>query len=197
MPATTASIMYLLQTYQVAAILLGTFILGETIVVAASFLAGGGLFSPLIVFVTAFIGTIAADMTWFLIGQYYIRRHESKYLALRVKYPPAFRFLDRLTHTVPLWQALIAVKFVYGTRILFILYVSVNRLSRPWQFLFYDLLGVWLWLTPLVILGYLLGRGLLTETAMEQTKWIITSCIIFVLIIKAASLWLKQRLIRE
>jgi membrane protein DedA with SNARE-associated domain len=197
MSGTAASILYFIQAYQAVAVLLGTFILGETVVVSASFLSGGGLFSPLLVFVMAFVGTVAADMTWFFVGQYYVRRHEEKYLALRLKYPPVFRFVDHLTRSMPLWQALVAIKFVYGTRILFILYVSVNRLCRPLRFLILDVLGIFLWLTPLVAMGYLVGRGVLTETALQHTKWLIASCMIFVLSLKLASLWLKQRLVRE
>lgn len=197
MSATAASVLYFVQTYQVLAVLIGTFLLGETVVLAAAFLSGGGLFSPLVVFVAAFAGTMAADMTWFAVGRYYAARHQEKYLALRAKYPSVFRFVDRLTRTTPLWQALMAIKFVYGTRILFILYVSVNRLAGPWRFLMLDLAAVALWLTPLVVLGYLLGKGLLTETALQQTKWLITLSIILVLSLKLVTIWLKQRLVKE
>ena len=61
-----------LETYKSPAIFLGAFLFGETIILSAVFLAIENSWSLLLMFVLSFLGTLIADIVWFVAGGYFL-----------------------------------------------------------------------------------------------------------------------------
>jgi membrane protein DedA with SNARE-associated domain len=71
------TLIQLLSSHQlpVVAIYAGAFLFGETILIAASFMAAQGVWTLWSVFWLGLAGTLTADSLWFLLGQSILVRH--------------------------------------------------------------------------------------------------------------------------
>ena len=90
---------------------------------------------------------------------------------------------------------LLFIKFLYGTRILTILYLSMQRL-RLGTFLLFDLIGTMLWLAVIVSLGYLVGRsvgieGVVTSVQKAEVALLLLLALFFV--VRFGSKWITRR----
>src|SRR3989344_3743763 len=150
-------IIQLLTLYQMPAIFTGSFLFGETVMLAASFLSAQGFWSAWTVFWLALLGTLSADALWFLYGQKLLsffhrwetyRHHSEKFL----------QALGRFTGTRP-HLAMLFIKAVYGTRILTIIYLSVRKVDFL-KFVIFDAIGSAWWIAVIVLFGRLAGKSL-------------------------------------
>lgn len=139
------------------AVFVGTFFLGESVILASAALAAQGSWSVWAVAGWAFAGTVLSDAVWFSAAGRGVR-------GLRGD-PGRAERLDRHVARLDRWtgqrphRALLFVKFVYGTRILSISYLSVRGVPLR-RFVTFDAAGTLIWLAVIVPLGYLGGRGL-------------------------------------
>ncbi|HEX5659342.1 MAG TPA: DedA family protein [Polyangiales bacterium] len=135
------------------AILGGTFIEGEAVLVAAGAMAHQGLLWLPWVIVVAFVGGVLGDQAWFLIG----RRYGKPYLARRPK-------LQERARVVQTWLDkygtlfLIGFRFMYGLRTVTPVLLGATGFSER-RFLLYNVLGAALWSTSFGAIGYGLGAG--------------------------------------
>lgn len=138
-------------------VFVGTFFLGESVILASAALAAQGSWSVWAVAGWAFAGTVLSDAVWFSVAARGLR-------GLR-RDPRRAERLDRHAARLDRWtgqrphRALLFVKFVYGTRILSISYLSLRGVPRQ-RFVTFDAVGTLVWLAVIVPLGYLGGRGL-------------------------------------
>jgi membrane protein DedA with SNARE-associated domain len=144
----------ILTTYQLPGIFLGTFCFGETVVIAATLLAVRGYWNASDVFIAAFAGTVTSDAAWYLLGH-----HVHRLLAGRSRTVPVRRRLlarlDRMTGRRP-FLALLFVKFLYGTRILTIVYLAARKIGFK-TFVLFDALGTAIWLAVLLPVAWTAG----------------------------------------
>ena len=138
-------------------VFLGTVVLGESVILAAAALAAQGSWSIWSVAVAAFTGTILSDAMWFLLAGRLVDRIERDPDRSARLHRHASR-LDRWTTGRP-HLALLFGKFVYGTRILSIAYISV-RDTHLKRFLGFDAVGTVIWLAVILPIGYAAGRGI-------------------------------------
>ena len=86
---------HIIETYGYWALLVGTFLEGETILIIGGFLAHRGYLSLPLVILAAFIGTLAGDQLFFFIG----RKKGKAFLDKRPSWKPniekAHNLLDR------------------------------------------------------------------------------------------------------
>lgn len=137
-------------------VFVGTFFLGETVVLASSALAAQGSWSWQAVAAWAFLGTVVSDTVWFRsIGAGVTRLMEDRE---DTKLQTAARRLERLTGEKP-HRALLFVKFLYGTRIASISYMAFRRV-RLGTFVGFDSAGTVMWLAVMIPIGWAIGRGL-------------------------------------
>src|SRR3989344_5803286 len=90
--------------------------------------------------------------------------------------------------------AIIAVKFLYGTRIAMIVYVAARGMSFG-TFALYNSIGTFLWLAVLFPLGYLTGKGL--AQALPPIYAIQAAIVVLILsfiIMRMFSIWLTKRI---
>ena len=166
-----AFILSLLTTYQLPAIFLGAFFFGETVIVTAAFLAGQGIWSLWTVFVLSLSGTLLSDSLWFIFGQ--------SILQFLQKWKKGRRKIDALKkEEVPLKKytpffVLLFIKFLYGTRIITILYLSSRKLNF-WLFLLFDTIGTVVWLIVMMAIGWSVSQGTYQwSPLLQRTEYVL------------------------
>ena len=139
--------------YGYLAVLLGTFIEGETILAVAGFLTAQGYMDLRLVIVIGFIGALMGDQFFFYLG----RRHGGRILENR---PRLHRHVKKV-HSFfdwggPLW--IIGFRFVYGLRMITPVVLGTSKISNRYFFLL-NMIGSVLWSIIVAILGFLLGNA--------------------------------------
>ncbi len=153
---------FLLQ-YGYLALILGTFLEGETALLVASSLAYAGVFSvPETVFF-GFLGSFLSDWTYFLIGRLNGNLFVERRPALKLKLEPAQRFFEKNR-----LQILISYRFLYGLRTILPLMIGLTGI-RPYLFLAFSIVTGFLWSSLVGGAGYLAGSYFgLTAEAFED-----------------------------
>jgi membrane protein DedA with SNARE-associated domain len=133
---------------------LGTFFEGETILIAAGAMAHRGLLSLAWVIASAFVGSLAGDQLWFLLG----RRYGPPFIAKRPK-------VQRRTVVVEGWLRkygtvfVLGFRFLYGLRSVTPVLLGASRYA-PGRFLVLNAVGAALWSLSFGYLGYGVGASL-------------------------------------
>jgi membrane protein DedA with SNARE-associated domain len=150
----------LLERYGYAAVLIGTFFEGETVLVMGGFAAHQGYLAFPGVVAAAFCGSLAGDQFAFLIGRRYGHVLE-RFPRLKPGVERAARLLERRGTVL-----LLGFRFVYGIRNLTPLAAGLSRIPAA-RFLALNAAGAALWSLAIGAAGYAFGRGfsLLLERA--------------------------------
>lgn len=145
---------HLLEVYGYPLLFLGTFLEGETPLLAASFLARQGYFSLPIVMLVAFSATFSSDQLFFYLG----RSRGRAFLEKRPKWQPKIEHAQALLDR---WGSPLVVgfRFIYGLRIVTPFVVGMAGFG-PIRFLFLNVFGGLLWSLVFSVLGYSLGSVL-------------------------------------
>lgn len=189
-----ASIIKILSSYQIPAILLGTFFFGETVIITAAFLSTRGIWSPIDVFWLSLVGTTLSDSLWFFFGQYLLdAAHRWE------KYQPKYRkladMLEKISGKRP-FVSLLFIKFLYGTRILTIIYLSLREI-RFSIFLIFDTLGTIFWLAVMILIGWLAGKGIADIIPIfNKLEYALLVLVLLLIIVKIISLWARKKTIK-
>lgn len=156
------SISELLDRYGYAAVLIGTFVEGETILILGGFAAHQGYLSFPFVVAAAFVGSVCGDQTAFFIGRRYGQRLLERWPGLRAGVLRATGLLAR--HEVPL---LLGFRFVYGIRNVTPIAAGLGAIRVP-RFVMFNLMGALAWSTLVAALGYAFGRGFVLVVARAR-----------------------------
>ena len=148
------SLELLISTYGYAAIAVGTFIEGETILILAGLAVHQGYLSLPGVLACAFLATLAADQFYFSLGR-------AKGVALLDK-RPAWKsksewVFARLRHHQTLVS--LSFRFFYGVRVIVPFTLGATGIPRI-RFLVLDMIGAGTWAVLYLTLGYFFGRTL-------------------------------------
>jgi membrane protein DedA with SNARE-associated domain len=187
------SIASYLAGYGSLAILGGSFFFGETVILTAAALSAQGIFPIYEVLAISFLGTILSDSLWFLGGNMvssWIQR--STYSSTHAK------FTSSIAKAFPSnpFAILLLYKFMYGTRVLTILYTSSMKMPYA-KFALYDSIGTLIWLFVLVPIGYLVGQGVLEAFPNLTTPGIISALLIGAYIFnKLLGKWVTQKIMK-
>ena len=174
----------------------GAAIAGEGAVLTVAGLAATGAFPATQVFIMSFLGTMCSDLMWFLIGRsnWWLSVGERKYLKKGFgKIAETIQNISRGKH----FSALIITKFLYGTRIIMLLYLNRTHL-RLKKFIFYNAVATALWLLVLVPAGYFAGQGFLDLIKIIK-NFEIALAILVVLVVAFYIIrkWVDQRFIEK
>ncbi|HEX2519286.1 MAG TPA: DedA family protein [Castellaniella sp.] len=145
----------LIQTYGYGAIAAGTFLEGETVLLAAGAAAARGyLWLPMVVAVAAFFGFLG-DQIFFLLGRRYGRALVAHFPSLQPKVARISALLER--HDAPI---ILAIRFLYGLRTVGPMAIGMSKVH--WiRFLTFNLIGAAVWATAVTSIGYGLGRAMI------------------------------------
>ena len=149
-----------LASYGYLALLLGTFLEGETILVLGGIAAHQGYLKLTGVILSAFAGSLMGDQLFFFLG----RRHKDYILKKR----PAWQIrIERVSRLVARYEniTILIFRFLYGLRSVtpFVLGMSGVRTAK---FIILNCCGALLWAVVVAVAGYLFGNvleGLLGE----------------------------------
>lgn len=144
----------LLAEYGYLAILIGTFLEGETIVLIAGFLAHQGYLHPPYVALAAFCGSTASDQLMFQLA-----RHKGEWLLARV--PRLASGVEKVGSKLrgrEVWL-IMTFRFIYGVRNITPVFLGLHR-TPPRLFVPLNILSAAIWATVFTAGGYFFGTAL-------------------------------------
>lgn len=143
-----------IQTYGYLAILVGTFLEGETILILGGFAAYRGYLELPWVITAAFTGTVCGDQLFFFLGRWHSQRFLSKRPSWRRRVEKAQRLLERVR--TPL---MLGFRFLYGLRSVTPFVIGMSDV-RTALFVFLNVLGAAVWALTVGTAGYIFGDAL-------------------------------------
>ena len=135
------------------AVLIGTFLEGETVPVLAGFAAHQGYLRLDLVILCAFTGSLIGDQTWFWVGRRFGRQWMKRHPGRAADAERVAQLLDRWGD----WFVL-SFRFLYGIRA--ISPVAIGLSSIPaWRFALLNLVSALVWAVTVGCLGYFFGNA--------------------------------------
>ncbi|MCA9629607.1 MAG: DedA family protein [Myxococcales bacterium] len=170
------------------AVLLGTLLEGETVLIMGAYFAHRGYLSLPLVMLCAFLGSLLGDQLAFLFGRRVGRAWIDRRPRLSSQADRVARLLERHPTGV-----LLGFRFVYGVRSVTPLLVGASGIS-PGVFARYNLVGAALWAVIVGGLGYAFGQSLelLFAEAERFEVWVVALGVL-VLLGLALRRWLERR----
>lgn len=144
----------IVTTYGYPAIVGGTFLEGETIVLAGGYLASRDYLSLPLVALCAFLGSWMGDTLYFFIG----RRWGGRLLGARPSWRPAVERALRLLHRHDI-AFILSFRFIYGIRTVSPFVIGMSGVS-PVRFVLLNMAAAGVWAAAFATGGYLLGEAL-------------------------------------
>jgi len=143
----------LIEHYGYLAILLITYIEGETIVILAGIAAHLGLLELPWVIVSAIVGSVCGDQTWYYVGRHWGPKIIARRPTWQVGAQKVYRHLDRHQY----WLIL-TFRFYYGLRNVTPFVIGSAQIPRL-RFFALNLIGAILWAIVFAGAGYSLGKA--------------------------------------
>ncbi len=146
----------LLQTYGYWALLIGTFLEGETIVIIAGLLAQQGYLEPWLIALCAFVGSCSSDQIMFALGRW-------KGLAIIQRFPKLERNVCKATNLLARYETalILGFRFLYGVRNVTPILMGVSRVNYA-KFVILNLVGGAVWAVSFTAGGYFFGEVITT-----------------------------------
>jgi len=178
------TLQYIVDSYGYAAIFIGTFLEGETILVLGGVAAKLDYLEFPLVIICAFAGTFLGDQFLFFLG-----RHKGE--ALLEKWPIWRERADKVMPVIERHRLLIILgfRFLYGMRTIIPFAIGMSRVSIL-EFLLLNAISATVWSSLVGVLGYALGHGMeLFLGDIRHYEEILFSVILIV----GVSMWLMHR----
>ena len=144
----------LIETYGYIAILTGTFLEGETILVLGGFAAHQGYLVLTGVILAAFAGSLFGDQLFFYLGRKHSRFVLSKRPAWKEKVDKAHKMLDRFQTPM-----ILSFRFLYGFRTIIPFVIGMSLVPVK-KFVLLNAAGALIWAIVVGSGGYLFGHAL-------------------------------------
>ncbi|WP_020677798.1 DedA family protein [Geopsychrobacter electrodiphilus] len=143
-----------IQQFGYLAVLVGTFLEGETILVLAGFAAHRGYLHLSGVIIAAFIGTLFGDQLFFYLGW----KHSDYLLKRRPHWQPRLERAQRLIRNYQI-SIMLGFRFLYGLRTITPFALGMSKVPLR-LFIPFNVIGALVWAVFFGSAGYLFGRTL-------------------------------------
>ncbi len=143
----------LIRNYGYLAILIGTFLEGETILILGGFAAHMGFLELPWVIASAIAGSFSGDQLYFYIGRHFGPRIIAKRLSWQEGAAKVYRHLHRHQNLL-----ILSFRFFYGFRNVTPFAVGAAHVSRT-RFFALNLIGAIVWAFSFAYAGYLFGEA--------------------------------------
>ncbi len=141
----------LVAQYGYLAVLIGTMLEGETILVLGAVAAKLGYLKIELVVLVAWIGSFIGDQAYFWVGRLYGIRLLARWPSWRMRVHRATRLLEKYDT----WFIL-GFRFVYGIRSISPFVIGMSRIPA-WRFMLLNLIAAFMWASVLGGISFLLG----------------------------------------
>jgi len=178
----------LIHSYGYAAVGLGAFLEGETVVLAGGAAAFHGYLALHAVIAVAALASFLGDQAFFCLGRRYGTLLTARFASLQPRAARVSALLER--HHVPL---ILAVRFMYGLRIAGPVAIGMSKVH--WRrFFALNLTGAVAWASIVAGLGYGLGQGLAVALGSfdRDEMWLLAA-----LLLPAALWWVARHAARS
>ena len=180
---------YLVRTYGYWALLAGTFLEGETILIIGGLLAKLGLLKLSTVMVIAFIGSFSGDQVYFYIGRFKGRELLKKHHKWEKRVDKIHKILERYHDLI-----MLGFRFVYGMRIMTPFVLGMSKQIKAIRFSILNAIGAVLWSVAISAGGYFFGYAL--EGFVKDVKKYEIHAVLAIFVIGAA-LWIVHKCIEK
>lgn len=178
----------LLHTYGYYAILIWTFLEGETVVIIAGILAQQGYLNPVFIALCAFAGSCTSDQLMFMLGKYIGRGVLARFPRLQRNAGKAEKLIRK--HETLL---ILGFRFVYGVRNVTPILLGINRVSHL-KFLLLNIIGAGVWACTFTASGFFLGKLFNNVPAIMGTaQHLLLYALLLAALIGAGIWYLRQR----
>ena len=183
----------LISTYGYAAVAVGTFLEGETVLILGGVAAHMGYLALAGVIAAAFLGTLAGDQLYFHLGRAKGRGAIERRPHWKARSERVFRMLER--HQV--WLIL-GYRFLYGLRTVIPFIIGAAGIP-PLRFLLLDMVGVGIWAGTVGTLGYVFGRTLelIIGNIKDYQLTVFAALAALGVLVWGARMWWRRRLADE
>ncbi len=151
------------ETYGYYALLAGTFLEGETILLIGGLAARLGYLDLRVVMLVAFIGSFSGDQIYFCLGR--LKGRE-----LLARHPKWGQRVDKVHCLMARYHDFIMVgfRFVYGIRILTPVVLGMNKDVKALRFVSLNAIGAMIWSAVISSAGYFFGYAI--EALIRSVK---------------------------
>ncbi len=165
---------------------------GDATILTLAFISAQGTFPIWIVFVFGFLGTLTGDCLWFLLTKLNFWKKVKRWNKFYDKYKKIDERIQRLGKRSDL-TVLIITKFLYGTRILTIIYVGLKKISFR-KFLLYDGIATVFWIIAMAGIGYATGKGFqIILNVFKNVQLALALLIVIIIIFIVLDKWINKK----
>lgn len=170
-----------IQSYGYLAILIGTFLEGETILVLGGVAAQLGLLDLQWVMLAAFCGSFSGDQLYFYIGRHYGPKILAKRLSWQEGAEKVYKHLRQHQDFL-----ILTFRFYYGLRNVTPFAIGASQVSRL-RYLVLNFIGAVVWAIALATLGFLFGEAfhLFLDDVKHYEFWLLGG-----LVLAGLAVWL-------
>jgi len=178
----------LVRQYGYYAVAAGTFLEGETVLVAAGFAAHRGWLDLPWVVAIAFAASAAGDQICFMLGRCYGARLMRRFPSLQEQFPLVERLMSKHPRSL-----IIGIRFMYGLRLAGPFVMGASRIPVV-RFVTLNLLGAALWAATIATIGWYFGAAL--ESVSGSIKRFEEGLLLGIIAVGAAW-WALRKLVRR
>jgi membrane protein DedA with SNARE-associated domain len=175
----------LIRNYGYWALLAGTFIEGETILMLGGLSAQLGYLDLSIVMIVAFIGSFSGDQFYFIVGRLKGAELLAKHPKWHAKVGKIHCYLEKYHDLI-----MLGFRFVYGIRIMTPFVLALNPRIKTLRFVVFNAIGAAIWSVVVAGGGYLFGHAL--ELVLNDIKHYEQTVMISVAVL-GVGLWLFHK----
>jgi membrane protein DedA with SNARE-associated domain len=168
------------------ALFLGSFLEGESFLIAAGFLAKRGYLNLNLIIIVAMAGAYLGDITLYFLGRKQGEKVISKFPQVGIYYPKAKKLFDKYG----VW-AIFITRYLYGLRFASAAFFGLMKM-RVRDYLFLAFTSCLVWSMLIGNLGYMFGASL--EVVIGHVKHY-EKIIVGTIIILGIAIWLIRRFI--
>ncbi len=166
------------------ALFLGSLLEGESVLIAAGFLARRGYLNLNLVMMIALAGTYTADVTIYFLGRNKGEGIISKFPVAKKYYPKVKTLFDKYG----IW-AIFITRYLYGFRLAAAATLGLMKMRRR-KYLPFNFLSCMIWAILIGSLGYMFGASL--EALIGQIKHYEKVVVLFIITVGLGA-WLLRR----
>jgi membrane protein DedA with SNARE-associated domain len=189
-------ILSLISSYGGLASFLGGFFAGEEVIMTLSFLSANGIIPIWKVFLFSFLGIVLCDTFFYALGRMKIVQNISsfkRFASLSKKYKSLILKLNK-KGTLNL---LFTTKFIFGTRILTLLYLGFRR-TKLLEFFISDLIVGLFWMVIVVSLGWFSGSSFyLILNIFKNVQVALLVIVLLILTFVGLKKWISTKILKK